>query len=292
MPGQIGMGDSFFREKGSDVPNRPSPVASKARVAGHFGELLQGRLGPAGPVVLVTLPCPVLVAQAVFLPARQLSLLQSRRVVALDRLTRLLAHLDMPRRGRFRLMSQMPPGGGAGASTAALLALGMACGLDSGTVAKACLAVEGASDPLQFAAPERVLWASRRGQVIAKLPTMPRFEVLGGFWGMHIRTDPQDNDFPDISDLISAWPSACADLGSIADLSSQSARRTLGLRGPKDDPTAMLASKWSALGFVIAHTGSARGLIFAPGTVPSAAAADLRRFGFSRITQFKGGGGY
>ena len=28
-------------------------------VAGHFGEWLQGRLGPDGPVALVTLPCPV-----------------------------------------------------------------------------------------------------------------------------------------------------------------------------------------------------------------------------------------
>ena len=30
------------------------------RVAGHFGELLQGRIGRDGPVALVTLPCPVL----------------------------------------------------------------------------------------------------------------------------------------------------------------------------------------------------------------------------------------
>ena len=31
-----------------------------ARVAGHFGEFLQGRLGAEGPVALVTLPCPAL----------------------------------------------------------------------------------------------------------------------------------------------------------------------------------------------------------------------------------------
>ena len=48
---------------------RRRPVAPQiappglARVEGHFGELLQGRLGPAGPVVLVTLPCPVLAAR-------------------------------------------------------------------------------------------------------------------------------------------------------------------------------------------------------------------------------------
>ena len=30
------------------------------RVPGHFGELLQGRIGSDGPVALVTLPCPAL----------------------------------------------------------------------------------------------------------------------------------------------------------------------------------------------------------------------------------------
>ena len=242
-------------------------------------------------MVLVTLPCPVLAARAVVLPSRQLSLHQATRVVTLDRLVRLLDLLGLPRQGRFRLRTQMPAGGGAGASTAALTALGMACGQDAATVACACLAVEGASDPLQFAAPERVLWASRRGQVLATLPPMARMEVLGGFWGNGLRTDPQDHDFPDISDLVSAWPAACADLRTVADLATQSARRTLDLRGPKGDPTEALARKWGALGFVVAHTGSARGLIFAPGTVPEAAVTDLRSVGFSRITRFRCGGG-
>ncbi|WP_363322866.1 asparaginase domain-containing protein, partial [uncultured Alcanivorax sp.] len=29
-----------------------------ATVTGHFGEWVQGRFGPEGPVVLITLPCP------------------------------------------------------------------------------------------------------------------------------------------------------------------------------------------------------------------------------------------
>ena len=33
-----------------------------ARVQGHFGELMQGRLGREGPLVLVTLPCPAFTA--------------------------------------------------------------------------------------------------------------------------------------------------------------------------------------------------------------------------------------
>ena len=38
-----------------------TPVA--LRVAGHFGELMQGRLGADGPLALISLPCPVLAVQ-------------------------------------------------------------------------------------------------------------------------------------------------------------------------------------------------------------------------------------
>jgi len=37
-------------------------MTRSVRISGHFGELLQGRLGPQGPVALITLPCPVLAA--------------------------------------------------------------------------------------------------------------------------------------------------------------------------------------------------------------------------------------
>ncbi|MGV8986333.1 MAG: propanediol utilization protein [Cypionkella sp.] len=260
-----------------------------ARVCGHFGELLQGRIGPSGPVALVTLPCPVLWAEAQVSPTLGFSLYQSSRVIAPARLHRLLRALGLPTTGKFRLKLTMPAGGGAGASTAALIALAQAAGAaDPQAIIAAVLAEEGASDPLLFAAPETVLWASRRGVVLADLPTLPRFEVLGGFIGPGQRTIPGDHDFPDISDLLADWPGA--DLAGMARLSSHSARRTLTLRGPKDDPTEALAQRHSALGFTIAHTGAARGLIFAPGTVPEAAAADLRARGFSRITRFRCGG--
>jgi hypothetical protein len=136
--------------------------------------------------------------------------------------------------------------------------------------------------------PEQVLWASRRGQVLADLPPLPRFEILGGFWGEGQRTDPDDHDFPDISDLVQDWPGT--NLPQMAQLAAESARRTLALRGPSGDPTAALARAHRALGFTIAHTGAARGLIFAPGTVPETAAAGLRARGFSRITRFTCGG--
>lgn len=240
-------------------------------------------------MALITLPCPALWAEAVAAPARSLALYQPVPVVARARLLRVLRRLDLAAGGRFRLRLNMPVGGGAGASTAALMALALAAGArEDAALVAAVLAAEGASDPLLFQNPERLLWASRRGVVLADLPALPRFEVLGGFLGPGQRTDPRDADFPDISDLVAEWPGA--DLGQMARLASISARRTLALRGPKGDPTEALAHRHSALGFSIAHTGAARALIFAPGTVPQAAAADLRKAGFSRITRFRCGG--
>ena len=260
-----------------------------SRVFGHFGELLQGRIGPEGPVALVTLPCPVLWAEAVIAGSGQFTLYQPVRVVAPGRLLRVLAALGLRGRGRFRLRLNMPAGGGAGASTAGLIALAQAAGAqDPAALMRAVFAEERASDPLLFDRPERVLWASRQGAVLADLPALPRFDIVGGFCGAGQRTDPDDHDFPDISDLIQDWPGA--DLPRMAELATESAKRTLALRGPADDPTPQLAHNLGALGFCIAHTGAARGLIFAPGTVPERAVADLRSGGFSRITRFRCGG--
>lgn len=259
------------------------------RVAGHFGEWMQGRLGPDGPVALITLPCDALAAE-VRREDGAFALDDSLGVLSAKRGQRLLDTLGLLPSGRFRLRLDMPAGGGAGASSAALMALALAAGArDPAAITAAALAVEGATDPLLFPHPERILWASRQGRVLARLPALPRAEILGGFLGPGRRTDPQDQAFPDISDLVPRWQAA-QDLASLADLASESARRTLGLRGPDGDPTEALARAHGALGFVIAHTGSARGLVFAPGTVPDAAQADLHAAGFSRITRFQTGG--
>lgn len=258
------------------------------RVAGHFGEILQGRLGPEGPVVLVTCPCSSLHAEASVAPARGLSLYGSR-AVSRARLRALLTGLGLPLRGRFILRQTMPPGGGAGASTAGLLALARAVGAaPSAELMDLVRKIEGASDPLVFATPERLLWASREGRVVRHLSPLPRFEVLGGFLGQGERTDARDARFPDVSDLVERLEGA--DLSGLAAVATASADRCLSLRGPKCDPTARLAGRLGAVGYLIAHTGSARGLIFAPGMVPEGAQADLRAAGFARITRLKAGG--
>ncbi len=258
------------------------------RVAGHFGELLQGRLGPAGPVVLVTLPCDALAVEAI-----RAALPDDHGLLPPARARALLERLGLADPGAFSLTATMPRGGGAGASTAALVALARLAGSDHAPdqLARACVAVEGASDPLMFAAPERLLWASRRAEVMDQLPALPAFDIVGGFWGPNRRTDPVDDGFPDISDLITPWKAAAerADLAALAALASQSARRTLARRGPADDPTGALATALGALGHVIAHTGSARGLLFAPGTIPPVAPARLVAAGFRRIVSFRAG---
>ncbi len=273
---------------------KPTPKKGVVRVTGHFGELMQGRIGPTGPVALISLPCPVLAVEAWHLPGPGLSIHGAGQKLltparALDLLDRLGLHLT----GRVVLSASMPAGGGAGASTASLVALARLAGADVGPpdLARACVMAEGASDPLMFGMPERLLWASRRGEVLSRLPALPRFDVIGGFYGPNRETDARDMDFPDISDLISPWRAASRyrDASAIARLASTSAERTLSLRGPAGDPTARVAEALGALGFAIAHTGSARALLFRPGEVPENAAARLRRVGFRQIVTFSFG---
>lgn len=258
----------------------------KVRVAGHFGEWLQGRLGPYGPVVLVTLPCPAFALQGIAQPGP----LRVQGMTA--RAARDFLHpLGLRLPGRVRLRAGVPPGLGCGMSTARLVALAQLAGWDGPpeALARACVAFEGASDPLMFAAPARLLWASRLGVSLGVLPALPRHELIGGFFGGPVRTEATDTDFPDIADLVAEWHAA-RDLADFAALASESARRSLALRGPLGDPTAELARELGALGHVIAHTGAARGLIFAPGTVPAHARAALRAAGLRGLVQFRGGG--
>lgn len=264
---------------------------TQTRVLGHFGELVQGRIGPGGPLALITLPCPSLAATLCRAPGTFRLHQTGARVLAGAEAARLLRALGRPVGGAHVLRLTMPAGGGAGASTAARVALARAAGeTDPARIAAACLASEGASDPLMFPDPERLLWAPREGRVLGRLPPLPRLEAVGGFFGPPRRTDPRDLAFPDVSDLLAEWPTACASAAGVARLAGLSAARTLALRGPQGDPTPALAARWGAPGWSIAHTGSARALLYAPGTVPAGLEGALRAEGFSRITRFRVGG--
>lgn len=266
------------------------------RVAGHFGELLQGRIGRDGPLALVTLPCNALGVTASLVTGRAFSMtVASAAIIPEERAVKLLCLLGLSISGRLGFTAEMPPGGGAGVSTAALVALARLAGWqgDAMALARACIAVEGASDPLMLPLPSQRLWASRQGEILAIMPPPPAMEVIGGFFGPPRRTDPQDVDFPDIADLIPQWRGAATarDLPCIAALASLSASRTLAHRGTQSDPIASLAADLGALGYVIAHTGAARGLIFAPGEVPQQASVALHDAGLRGVVQFLAGGG-
>jgi hypothetical protein len=200
--------------------------------------------------------------------------------LSLPVLRRFLADLGLPPRGRFLLWPRFPPGSGTGMSTAALLAVAKLAGYRGPPepLARICVATEGASDPLMFPAPDRLLWASREGRVLGRMPAPPAAQLLAGFWGPSERTQPSDGNYDDISDLAAAW-AAGPDLAGCAALASESARRCQARRGRDGDPTAALARDLGALGWARSHSGPARALIFAPGRVPADGVAALRGAG-------------
>lgn len=258
-------------------------------IPGHFGEWLQGRLGAGGPVVLVTLPAPALGLDLCYRPGPGLSLRGAGLTAA--RARRFLAPLGLSLRGRIVLRPVVAPGLGTGVSTASLVALARLAGWEAAPeiLARACVAAEGASDPLMFAAPERLLWASRQGRALAALPVLPRYEVMGGFQGGPARTEAADSAFPDVADLVARWQRAQG-LGDFAAIATESAARCSALRGPAGEVAPQLAADLGALGWLRAHTGAARGLIFAPGTVPAGTEAVLRAAGWRGLVRIKGGG--
>lgn len=171
-----------------------------------------------------------------------------------------------------------------------LVALAFAAGY-SGTLedlGRACVAFEGASDPLMFPHPDRLVWASRQGSIVATHPPLPRAHIVGGQWREPCKTDPQDDSFQDVSDLIEAWGKG-TQLGDFAEIASQSASRCNRAKG-QTDPMADLMTELGALGYVRAHSGSARGLIFAPGSVPQRWRLALREAGLKGLIGFETGG--
>ena len=247
----------------------------------HFGEWLQGRLGPQGPLVLVTLVPKRVALTAWRRPARGLVCHAighgTLPPAILARFGRALGNVQ----GRTLLRLPYPTGMGTGMSTAGLLAVAGA-GFAPEVLARACIAAEGASDPLMYPAPARLLWAPRVGQVLGVLPAQPRAHLLAGFWGPPRPTLAGDQDYDDICDLVMAWQ-AGGDLAHRAALASESARRCLARRGPAGDPTEALARDLGALGFAISHSGAARALIFAPGRVPPQAVARGREAGLRGV---------
>lgn len=258
----------------------------------HFGEWLQGKAGPGGPLALVTLVPEQLVVTARRRPShRALFRSVGHGQLCDGKARKLLRLLDLPTMGQVAFSLPFAPGLGTGMSTATLVALARLqghCGQEA-ALARACVAVEGASDPLMFARPDRLIWASREAQAIALAPAVPRAHLLGGFFGPPRPTRAEDEDYDDISDLLADWQRPLS-LAARAELASESARRCLARRGPQTDPTAGLARSLGALGWTVSHSGAARALVFAPGTIPPDGPDALRRAGLRGVLRFATGG--
>ena len=251
----------------------------------HFGEWIQGRLGPDGPVALVSLLPSRVHVHARWQPG------QGVRCHAIGhgdldraRIARFARALGGLPQGRVALRLPYPPGLGTGMSTAGLMALAAFAGraIPPWALARACVAAEGASDPLMLPEASRLLWASRQGKVLAKLPPQPRADLLAGFFGPPRPTRGHDQAYDDVSDLVALWQQDKG-LAACAALAGESARRCLARRGPPDDPTEALARDLGALGWAMSHSGAARALIFAPGELPRHGAERLREAGLRGV---------
>lgn len=267
-------------------PHRPRSL----HVPGHFGEWIQGR-GADGTLALVSVPAPHLGVRGWRIPAPGGLAIHGAAGLSPARARRFLASLGLRLSGRVVLRPLAAAGLGTGVSTAALVALARLAGFrgPATALASALIAAEGASDPLFL--PATPLWAAREGRVLAQLAPPPRFWLLGGYLGAAQRTDPGDTDFPEIADLIAAWPRAGGRLrlAALANLASESAARSTARRGPSYDPMADLAAQTGALGWLRAHTGAARGLIFAPSALPRSAPDLLREAGLRGVHLIRGG---
>ena len=260
-------------------------------MTGHFGEWLQGRLGPDGPLALISVPCPLFHCDAMVEDAEVTSFQGHGIALNADQMETLLGRLDVSLPKRITVQSTIPVRAGLGASTASILSVIKALSGDTLSVdqtARICVEIEGATDPLMFDQFEGLLWASRSATLIERLPAPPKFEIGGGRWGQGLATDATDLKFPDIADLVVSWRDAVAH-GShekIASLATESADRTTTLRGPQDDPSQEIARELGALGYVRAHTGSARGFLFSPDQAPANALTRLAEAGLTNTCKF------
>ena len=286
---------SAVNRHGPGEPDAPAPAPSVVRVAGHFGELVQGRLGRGGPVALVTLPCPALVTEVRFRPAPgplETAAPDSAKLTAAAGLA-LRAMASPGWGGRLDLRRASRPGGGAGQSTAdalgAVRAVARAFGRrpSAEEEARLCLAAEGAVDPLMHDG--AVLFASREARVVRRLGSLPPLRVVGGFAGPGVPTDPGDDGFPDMRAVFERLGRAVAagDLDGLAAAARASAEANQA-RNPNPAWAEVLRAgrRSGALGPVVAHTGSAIGLLLAADMPAGPVARALSGIGLEDVISF------
>lgn len=254
------------------VNRKDASSQAEARITGHFGELIQGRMGVDGPVSVLSLPCPVLTTTVRYTPGAApltCDAPDSAKAIAAGRAV--LRALGQGPTGSLRIDRPAPVCVGAGSSTADILGTVRAVATAFGTrfdpdrEADFCLQAEGASDPLMYDAP--VLFASRQGRVLRRLPPLPSCRIVGIFAGPGQITTAAESNFPDMANVFDAAEHAldCGDLSALAALAQQSATANQ-TQNPNPAWQAMqdIGRNHGGLGTVAAHTGSAIGVILRP----------------------------
>lgn len=260
-------------------------------VCGHFGEFIQGRLGVNEPIVLITVPSNQYKVKVIYtkgdfkVEQKGTHFYTSSVIFDLVKTAKLSIH------GNIHINLSMPEACGVGSSTATRVAVLRAIkpNISMKTLVDACIKHEGASDPIMYKVPERLLWAPRTGKVLKRMPKVPKISCIGGFYGSPLKTDPFDSKFPLIGDLIDLWQLPKKTDKFLAELCSESSERTIKYRKICDDPTKLIARKIGALGYSIAHTGNVRNFIFPFNRIPSSTEKMLADYGFRNIQQFSMG---
>lgn len=258
--------------------------------AGCCGELVQGTL-PDGAQFQVTLPIDLASTAVVELRrARRTSVeVAPRRCTKAARavLLALSALGAPPCRARLHLRSPLPTGAGMGSSTADVVAavravadaLGATCA--PALVGRLAGAIE-ASDGTMYGG---VAVVDRRGGLLLSLPWWPRFHVVALVPDRAVDTAEVDlagqrsnaARYRELLDQVVEGASG-RDASAFLDAARTSAalnqpfvpNRLLGL-------APGLAHRTGALGWNVAHTGSALGLFFDDAEGAASGAADLRR---------------
>lgn len=280
--------------------------AGQGEVHAHHGEIVQGVFHSADGAVehgLVTLPCTLYGTRARFRPLRAGPL----TVEPADRTrARTAARLTLDALGRtgwggaVRLESTVPLRWGCGSSTTDVLATIRAVAdafeatLEPAWTARLAVASETASDSLMFAPERAVLFAQRRGSVLADLGgPLPPVHVLG----CNTENDRgvETLGLPPIP--YSAWEVEAFQpilgllrraverqdpvlLGRVATASAEINQRHRPKRHMQE--IVRLARETGAVGVQVAHSGTVAGLLFAPGRGTAARVAAARA-GLARL---------
>ena len=176
-------------------------------VNGHFGEFIQGKLGVNEPLVLVTIPSRFYKVQVTYTKG-SFEVVQNGTSFYNRTVVSELANLANARlNGRITICLSMPEACGLGSSTATRVGILRAIrpSISVNSIVSICLKHERASDPIMYKSPERLLWAPREGKIIEKLPRLPKISCVGGLFGLPLKTNPLDNNFPIIKDLVDMW---------------------------------------------------------------------------------------